>query len=63
MAITPIRTYWLAMTQADPLFAFSPTIPLAFWLCNLVVHISDRLNGRGRAEEAGLLPAPVPGPR
>lgn len=63
IAITPIRTYWLALTQADPLFASSPTIPSAFWLCNLVVHISDRLNGRGRAEEAGVLPAPVPGPR
>lgn len=56
MAFVSVQSYWVTLTKADPFFAMSLSIPLAFFLCDLVKYISDAINGQ-------VLPAPVPGPQ
>jgi hypothetical protein len=61
-AFVPAQLFWEKLTSTDPPFAVAITLPLAFVLCDVVVHIVDATNRRAGTGE-GTLPPPVPGPR
>ncbi|RYN79986.1 hypothetical protein AA0120_g10597 [Alternaria tenuissima] len=59
MAFAPTRTYWLDRTKTDPFFALSIAIPISFYLCDLTIHITKRLDEyerRGNDSVANIPP-------